>query len=274
MSIRRINGVNLYWNIDGSNGDPMVLVHGSWGDSQNWRPVVPAFSHSFRVLTYDRRGHSRSERLEGQGSVREDVADLAALLEEVGQAPAHVVGSSFGASIALRLAVERPELIRSLAVHEPPLIGLLKDDPGAAPALAVIHERISRVVGMLEAGDSMAGAREFIETIAFGPGAWSELSEEVRTTFINNAPTWLDESRDPESLELEIDGLRAFTAPALLTVGEQSPPFFPVVVDRIAGAIPHAERHTYAGAGHVPQLSHPAEYVRVITEFIRRGPEG
>jgi pimeloyl-ACP methyl ester carboxylesterase len=270
MATTRINGIRIYWEINGSVGDPMVLVHGSWVDHQNWAPVVPVLSRSFRVLTYDRRGHSRSERPAGQGSVREDVADLAALLEELRHSPAHVVGNSFGASIVLRLAAERPELFRSLIVHEPPLFGLLKDDPNGKQALAAVQERMSAVVLLLTAGDWTGGARQFVETIAFGPGAWPELPEEVRKTAVFNAPTWLDEAHDPEALEIDLSGLRGFTAPVLLTVGDQSPAFFPKVMDKVAAAMPHAVMHTYAGAGHVPHLSHPEQYAGSLTEFIVR----
>jgi pimeloyl-ACP methyl ester carboxylesterase len=107
-----------------------------------------------------------------------------------------------------------------------------------------------------------------VETIAFGPGAWDALPHDVRETFIFNAPTWLDEMRDPAVMALDLDRLRTFDAPVLLTMGDQSPPFFPLVVGRIAGVLSHAETHTYAGAGHVPHLSHPEEYLRVVTGFI------
>jgi pimeloyl-ACP methyl ester carboxylesterase len=269
MSTSQVNGIRIYSEIVGDVGDPLVLVHGSWGDHENWASVVPALARSFRVLTYDRRGHSRSERPAGQGSIRDDVSDLIGLLEELRFAPAHVVGNSFGASIVLRMAAARPELFRSLIVHEPPLFGLLKDDPDAKQALAAVQERISAVVSLLTAGDSRAGARQFVETIAFTPGAWQELREAVRETFIFNAPTWLDEVHDPDALELDLSALSGFSAPALLTIGDQSAPFFPLVVDRIAAAMPRASLRTYAGAGHVPHLSHPEEYVRVVTDFAK-----
>ena len=269
MPISQVNGVRIFWEMAGEAGDPLVLVHGSWGDHQNWASVVPALSRSFRVLTYDRRGHSRSERPAGQGSVRDDVADLIALSEELGHAPAHFVGNSFGASIVLRLAAAQPTLFRSLIVHEPPLFGLLKDEPKAKLALAAVQERMSAVVSLLTAGDWAAGARQFVETIAFGPGAWPKLPEELRKTFVFNAPTWLDEVHDPEALEIDLGGLRGFAAPALLTIGDQSAPFFPLVVDRIAAVMPQATVRTFAGAGHVPHLSHPEDYVRVVTEFVQ-----
>ncbi|HEY6212538.1 MAG TPA: alpha/beta fold hydrolase, partial [Vicinamibacterales bacterium] len=92
MPITTINGVRLYWEQQG-DGAPLVLVHGSWGDHHNWDAVVPQLSRSFRVFTYDRRGHSQSERLAAQGHVDEDVADLAAFITAQRLAPVHLAGN-------------------------------------------------------------------------------------------------------------------------------------------------------------------------------------
>ena len=267
MSITRVNGVRLFWDLRGETGDLLVLVHGSWGNHHNWDSVVPGLARSFRVLTYDRRGHSQSERPSGQGHVEEDVADLAALIDHLGLGPAHVAGNSFGAAITLRLAGDRPELFRSLIVHEPPLFRVLENEPQAQSALSAINERIDVVIRMLETDDYPGGARRFVETIAFGPGAWEQLLPEVRETFIFNASTWLDEMRDPEALSIDLDRLRAFSAPTLLTLGGESPPFFPLVMKQIAQTMPRAVTRTFPGAGHVPHLSHPDEYVTTVTNF-------
>src|SRR6266540_771168 len=127
MPIETINGVKIFIEEFGS-GEPLVLVHGSWVDHNEWPFIVPSLAERFHVIVYDRRGHSQSERLPTQGSVREDVADLAAIIERAG-APAHVLGNSMGASISLRLAAERPELIRTLIVHELPLFDPLAQRP-------------------------------------------------------------------------------------------------------------------------------------------------
>lgn len=121
MATAKVNGVRLYYELQGARQVPLVLVHGSWDSHRDWDLVVPALAESFRVLTYDRRGHSQSERLDGQGNVREDVADLAALIEHLGLAPAWVAGNSFGTSIALRLAgpsqtLPRPHRARAAAI--------------------------------------------------------------------------------------------------------------------------------------------------------------
>lgn len=264
----QVNGLQIYWERHGEAGEPVVLVHGSWVDHDNWAPVVPGLARAFRVLTYDRRGHSRSERPAGQGSVREDVLDLAALIEGLEHAPAHVIGNSFGAAIVLKLACQRPDLFRSLIVHEPPLFGLLADEPRAQTALQAARDRIDQVVALLTAGEWTAGARQFVETIAFGPGAWPTLPEELREAFVFNASTWLDEMRDPEALHIDLPALRAFAGPALLSIGSTSPPFFPLVVEQVAGALRHSQTHVFAGAGHVPHLSHSEEYVRAVMTFI------
>lgn len=246
---------------------PLVLVHGSWGDHRNWHPVIPALAESFQVLAYDRRGHSQSERPAGQGTVFEDADDLAMLVEELGLAPAHVAGNSFGASIVLRAAVRRPDVFRSLIGHEPPLFSLLAGT-GFEPALAEVQARIAGVVELLEDGDDEAGARLFVETIAFGPGAWDQqLTSEMRAVFIANAPTWLDETRDPDSLHMDLTDLASFDRPALLTNGTESAPFFGPVVDMVAEPLPQAERITIEGADHVPHISVPERYVELVRTF-------
>ena len=269
MPISAFNGVQLYYEDTGS-GEALVLVHGSWTDHRSWSLVAPPLAERYRVVAYDRRGHSRSERPDGQGSVREDVRDLAALIEEKGLAPAHVVANSFGGSIALRLAAERPELLRSLAVHEPPLFGLLEADPALAPVLDSINETMARaVVARLEAGDMEGGARRFVDAV-IGPGAWEVgLTPEDRQTFITNAPTFLDEARDPDALTLDTVPLASFSRPTLLTVGSASPPLFPPVVARLGEAITSARRHGFEGAGHVPHMTHPREFVDVVTSLLQ-----
>jgi pimeloyl-ACP methyl ester carboxylesterase len=263
MPITVVNGVHLYWEEHGA-GPPVVLVHGSWGDHRNWDPVVSGLARAFRPLTYDRRGHSASERPAGQGSIDEDVMDLALLMAARQLAPAHVVGNSFGGSVVLKLALARPDLFASLTVHEPPLVGLLGDDPG----LPALQQRMEAVIATLRSGDAAAGARQFVETVALGPGMWDALPSEMQQVFVFNAPTWVDEMMEPGAFWLDVGRLAAFDRPALITGGDQSPPFFGAILGTIGDALPHARRHTFHGAGHVPHLTHADDFVRVVGGFI------
>lgn len=263
MPLSLVNGVELFWEQAGE-GPPVVLVHGSWGDHNNWRAVVPALSRSFRVITYDRRGHSQSERPTAQGSIEEDVDDLAALVRTAAMAPAHIVGNSFGAIIALRAAMRHPDIFASLAVHEPPLFGLLP-----AADTAGLRQRFEQVAVLLRRGDYRGGAEQFVETVAFGPGTWAHLAPAQQETFVFNAPTFLDELQEPTALTINLSQLAAFDGRTLLSKGTASPPLFGPALDRVADALPHHKLHTFAGAGHVPHATHPADYVRVVSDFIQ-----
>ncbi len=266
MPIKRINGVRLLYEVTGV-GEPLVLVHGSWGDHHNWDPIVSGLSESFEVVAYDRRGHSRSERGAGQGSVREDADDLAELIEAVASGPAHVVANSYGAIVALNAAVRRPEVFATLIAHEPPLVGMLAATP-FAPVLDELDRRVGKVVEVLAAGDDQAGAKLFIETIARRPGAWDmELSADLREVFVRNGPTFLDETRDQHAQRIDLDALQQFDPPALLTKGTESPPFLTATVDAIAVAVPHFEVESIEGADHAPHETTPGTYVDLIRRF-------
>ena len=82
MSRRRINGFDLYYERHG-HGEPVVLVHGSWTDHGSWTFVVDDLAQTNHVVTYDRRGHSRSERGAAAVPRRVDEDDLVALIESL-----------------------------------------------------------------------------------------------------------------------------------------------------------------------------------------------
>jgi pimeloyl-ACP methyl ester carboxylesterase len=267
MPIDKINSVNIFWELTGEKGDPLVLVHGSWADHHNWDMVVGEFSKLFRVLTYDRRGHSQSERLPGQGYVKEDMEDLIALINHLNLSPAHIAGNSFGAAIVLKTAAKRPDLFRSMVIHEPPLLGLLKDNPRAQEILRIVNEKVRAVVDLIASGNLEKAAEEFVESIALGPGEWVKLPIEVQKTFIYNAPTWFDEMQDPNSLQIDIETISGFRKPALISAGSESPPFFPFIIDKLMNAMPHSKRITIEEAGHVPHMSHPAKYIDMVRSF-------
>jgi len=271
MPIAKINNVNIFWKLTGDTGEPLILVHGSWGDHHDWDMVTPGLAKTFRVLTYDRRGHSQSERPIGQGYVEEDIGDLIELINHFNLSPAYVMGNSYGAGIVLKAAAKRPDLFKKIIVHEPPLFGLLEDYPDAKEALEIVNIRINAVLDLIAAGDLEKATKEFTEKISMGPGAWEKIPDEVKNNFIYNAPTFYDEMLDPRSLQIDTTTLSAFNKPALLSTGSESPVFFPPVIKKLTNALPHAKRITIQGAGHVPHRSHPEKYIELIKQFCLTG---
>jgi pimeloyl-ACP methyl ester carboxylesterase len=247
----RVNGVDLHVEPPAGEGALVVLVHGGWTESSTWAGMVPALARSFRVVSYDRRGHSRSGRTPEPSPRRQDEDDLAALIEALG-APAHVVGNSYGAAIALSLAGRRPDLVRSVVAHEPVLIGLVPM-PEVAAAIHSVQAQIA-------AGDVEAGTRRFFEEVigvAMPPGA---------TT---NAQTFVDMGEDPEWASLDVRAVRRYPGPILITHGDASPLWLPHVALEVATWLGR-ESQVIAGAGHSPQRTNPHAFASVIEDFIGR----
>ena len=110
-----------------------------------------------------------------------------------------------------------------------PLFSLVADDPTLAPMLGEVNRREQGVAERIASGDHAGAAEEFV-AMALGPGSWRQLPPTVQSTMIENAPTYLDEVNDPEQTYFDLDWIRGFSKPALLTTGDQSPPFAAPIV--------------------------------------------
>ena len=100
------------WYAEYGDGDPLVLLHPGGADSRAFEPNVEALAARFHVFTPDRRGHGRTPDVDGAISYGLMAQDTAAFIETVVGAPAHVVGCSDGAVVALHTALARPDLVR------------------------------------------------------------------------------------------------------------------------------------------------------------------
>src|SRR5215218_9132063 len=177
--------------VEGGGGAPLLLVHGSWLDGQQWELVRPGVERSFRTIAYNRRGHGQSI---GGGALDADVQDLASLIEHLGLGAVHLAGNSLGATFCLRLLISRPDLVASLSAHEPPLFGLLAGDPAWEPGLEEVQGRVGAVLDLIEHDRTPDAAERFVEDVALGPGEWALLPPEERERFIRNAATFAEEN--------------------------------------------------------------------------------
>jgi pimeloyl-ACP methyl ester carboxylesterase len=263
VTTETINGTTLAYDVAGE-GESLVLIHGSWGQRETWQLIMPGLAESFRVVSYDRRGHGESIGPPDAGTVHDDVADAAALIEAMDAAPAYVVANSYGSCIALRLAAERPELVKRMVCHEPPMMGMLEASTDHKPLFDDLMTKMAEVRRRLEGGDARDAAEYFVENVALGPGAWALVPPPMQDMFVQNAPTFLGELRDPDAVRIDVDALTRIQAPVLLTNGDQSPAMFAPIADELAGAIPNIRRQTLTGVGHVPHMTHPDDYVALV----------
>ena len=125
-----VNGTTLYYEKQGS-GPAVLFIAGSTGDAGNFTRTATLLAGEFTVVTYDRRGNSRSPRPPGwtTTSVAEQADDAGGLIQSLGLSPAVVFGASAGGLIALDLMIRHPQLVRAGIVQEPSIFSALKLRP-------------------------------------------------------------------------------------------------------------------------------------------------
>ena len=209
-----------------------------------------------RATLFDLPGHGRSPDWDG---VADYHALSTAMAADAAVPGSHVIGHSFGATVALRLAVERPDLVARLTLIEPVFFAAARGTPEhAAHARALVP-----FVAAMQAGDREAAARAFHGI--WGAGAWDALKPRARDEAV--ARIALVAAGAPV-IEHDAAGLLprlgAVTMPVTLISGAQSPPVIGAVHAALAQAMPQARRVVIAGAGHMVPVTHAVEVAAVI----------
>lgn len=268
-TLDRADGARLRWWRAG-RGEPVVLVHGSFDDHSSWSGVFPRLAAHADVTSYDRRGHSASTEPLGQGSIRADAEDLLSIVDTVVGGPAHLVGHAYGASVVLLAATMRRDAVRSVAVHEPPLYGLLARNPVAKVLRAELEVWVRHAAELIRAGDPVAGARVFAEKVSYGKGSWAGLlTDEQRAAMISNAHTWMDQCNDPGRLDVDVTTLAWARFPITLFVGDRTAELNRLVAERLADRLPFLRTVRIPGAGHAPQLTHAPAFAAGLLGHLR-----
>jgi esterase len=240
-----INGVKLHVEEYGS-GAPIVCVHGAGGTTLAWTSAIEKLSRLGRVIAYDRRGCSRSERPQPyeRTNVAEHADDAAALIDALRAAPAIVIGRSYGATVATDLALRHPDRVRALV--------LLEGDASRelAPAVAEWVNRLTERLLAVATQDGVdAVAKALIADVA-GEEAWQAFPADLRRLLEGNGPAILAELQGEWWLNADEAALARIRQPVLLVAAADSPPEFRQPVDALAAALPTARMALVPG-GHL-----------------------
>jgi len=115
MPFADVNHIRLHYEIYGSSGPTVVCLHGLGSSADDWALQIPVFAERYRVIALDLRAHGQSTS-NGRFSVEMLADDVAELLAQLGEPPAHVVGLSLGGCVALALGLRHPARVRSLTL--------------------------------------------------------------------------------------------------------------------------------------------------------------
>lgn len=269
-----VNGTRLAFRLAGDSGaTPVVLVHGSLADLKSWSGQETAFAQSYRVLVYSRRYHPPNPRVEDNQtySPKLHAEDLAALLLTLDVAPAHVVGSSYGAYIALQLVRDHPQLVRSLVLAEPPVVSLLTgSEEGDVARRTFYANTLDPARAAFVHGDSVGAVRLFHDATA-GRGAFDQLAPAARAELLTHAYELGREmlaERSDYYPTITCAELGRITTPVLLVRGERSPRMFQLISDELARCLQNDTTVTIPGSGHPPNAANAAYFTRTVLRFL------
>ncbi|WP_426226671.1 alpha/beta fold hydrolase [Pseudarthrobacter sp. DSP2-3-2b1] len=252
-----VNGLQMYYELHGSGGTPLLLLHGGLFDvEQQFGALIPGLSAGRRVIAADFQGHGRTNDIDRSLNTRDLASDVTGLLEHLGVSEVDVFGFSVGGAVALHLAVKHPELVRKLIVSSVSFhpggdrgenaealgsmtVGMIAGTPMEARYLAVSphpdHEHLQRLLDKLGSYDA-------------GTGGWSD------------------------------DEIRGIAAPTLITVGdcdmvklEHAVRFLQLRGGDVNGdfeGVPASQLAVFPGTTHFFGLARTALVLDVVTAFL------
>jgi pimeloyl-ACP methyl ester carboxylesterase len=270
MDRARLDGVELEYQVVGSGEALLLIPPGPLADG--FLPVLSeeSLAERYRLIQYHRRGQAGSSQATPPVSYAEQAADVAGLLSHLGVNRAHVVGHSTGANVALQLALDRPEVVQTLALLEPWLT--------ASPSFPAFFEQAGpsmEAYGSGEKETAMAGL------ISLASGLEWETSRAVIDDYVPGSVAQAIKDADTfcgvdlpalSAWEFGPEEAATISLPVLSVLGTESERLFVDGAALLRSWLPQVEDLTVEGVGHLLQIQRPEPVARGISEFLGRHP--
>jgi len=252
--------------MEAGQGPPVLLLHGIGANSMGWRFVLAGLAPAARAIAWNAPGYLMSDPFASDAPRAEDYADAAvALLDALGiEAPAHVVGSSFGSLIGAALAARHPGRVARLV-----LLGTSRGQRWKGP------EERARMLAMraasIEAGGVALARTRWQALVA--PGTGDLVAALVQgMVAATDARGLMPAARATDIADVVADFAPRITAPTLVVTGTEDRVNPPEVGAAVAAAIPGARLEHPAGIGHLPEIEAPAMTLGLLRDFLGLTP--
>jgi non-heme chloroperoxidase len=253
-----IDGRQLHY-VDQGEGkqQTIIFIHGGLDDYRCWQFQMDSFSRKYRTVSYSRRFAYPNKwigNVAQDNTIEDNAKDLAQLIRKLDVAPAHLVGASYGAYIALYCASKNPELAKTLVLNEPPIMQFLARSP-IKEDVELLQRFITRVQrpnqDASKRGDFRKATQVAIDGIMDMKNYFDKLPEEGKQFLIDNARSLESELESSMSTSYTIEDVKQITTiPMLLVKGELSPKYFLRIVDILSDNISNSEQIV------IPNVSH------------------
>ncbi len=259
----QINNAAIHYEEHGDGPESIVFAHGFLWSGHMFEQQVMALKDHYRCITFDFRGQGQSE-VSRSGydlcSLCEDTADL---IESLQCAPCHFVGLSMGGFVGMRLAIHRPDLLKSLMLLE------TSADPESEHSLGQY-----RLLGFIARWFGLRIIANRVMSIMFGEkfladSSRKQLREEWRRRLISNNRLGVTQTlKGIINREGIHDQLNSIALPTLIVVGDQDVATPPAMAERMQAGIPNSRLVIIPGAGHTSTIEEPEAVSDALKTFL------
>jgi pimeloyl-ACP methyl ester carboxylesterase len=262
-----VGAAGLEYERHGS-GEPILLIHGVLvGDLLRPLANEDSLAGRYELIAYHRRGFADSDAVTPPFGIGDQAADAPALLRALGVERVHVVAHSYGAAIALQLAVDAPDSVHTLTLLEAPSV-VVPSAEQVVEAAGLMGERFASgdkegATNDFLAAMGGAGYREPLDRLL--PGAFEQAVADSGALFTVELPAlgaWSITQADARRID----------APVLRVVGDDTIPWFVESDALLAEWLPNSERSAILGAGHFSPIEKPQRVAETLATFIARHP--
>lgn len=260
MPICKVNGIELYYDEIGT-GTPVMLITGLGGVGAAWGPQISLFGNKFRTIVPDHRGRGRSTMTMEGHEIDQLASDMAECLRKTRAAPAHLVGSSLGGAIALRMALDHPDVVRSLTL----VASLAKSDEYIKRWFrfrTLVVERLGHEVEvelMLLLLHSPTYLREH----------WSAIEEFEKAFKAAPSSTQIEVARMDMVMRHDcLAQLSEIKVPALILAGADDAITPPYLSEQLSAGIAASCFRVLERTGHYIQIERPELFFEIVGDFI------
>ena len=260
-------GASYFWREHGVGDQPAHFIHCSLASSRAWLPMMAEFEQELSSTAIDMPGHGRTEMPVAGVDLQVQAANASIALIEQADGPVHLIGHSYGGTVALRIAVERPDLVRSLVLVEPVFFAIL-DDAGN-PEYARLMEVEHSFGKYLETGDLPRATEAFVGVWGVR-NEWQNMPDERRqkiTSRIWFISMQADSIIHRNAVRISLQDVKKIQVPTLLMRGSESPEIVHHINDTLCSAMQNAQQTVVKGAGHMVPLTHHDQASTIFRGF-------
>lgn len=264
----KINGAEIFYEDHGPHDAPAIVFSPVlFLDSSMYQPMVDAFADEYRVITYDHRGQGQSERPSKKSDLQTSIKDAISLIEFLKVNPCHFIGNCLGAYVALGIAVQRSDLLKSCT-----LMGAVS---GATPPKEL--KELDHYLDMIKKEGAKNNMQAFI-SMMFGPSFLASIDPYIadrREKMIAHLQSLSsDELENARQVfhhpTISKENLEKISVPVLIIAGDEDQPGHTAAYKQLGQWIPHVNYKTVHHAGYAVAIEQPQDVINLVRDHLEK----